>query len=97
MLNRIKQIRSLYLCAIILAVCLFAAISQSDITNAQANPELVDLSLWTEMDYASDGSSGDWRVSEDGLTVTQYINAAPTFYISNFDLIPIRFQKLCSP
>jgi len=53
--------------------------------------ELVDLSLWTEMGYAGDGSSGDWQVSDDGLRVTQHINGNPTFYVSDFDLIDSRF------
>ncbi|MCK4661197.1 MAG: hypothetical protein KAV82_16880, partial [Phycisphaerae bacterium] len=51
----------------------------------------VDLFTWTEMDYES-GGAGDWQVAADGLSVVQTINANPTFYISDFDLINSDFS-----
>ncbi|MCP4347513.1 MAG: hypothetical protein GY795_18565, partial [Desulfobacterales bacterium] len=44
------------------------------------------------MDYTDDLSSGEWEISDDGLTVTQHINSAPTFFISDFNFIDSRFE-----
>ncbi len=52
----------------------------------------VNLKLWSEMDYAGNGQSGNWTVTDDGTSVTQSINGDPTFFISNFDLIDSRFR-----
>ena len=52
----------------------------------------VDLRAWTEVDYIGNGSAGDWQVAADGLSLTQYINGAPTYFISDFDFIDSRFS-----
>ncbi|NQT21277.1 MAG: PKD domain-containing protein, partial [Planctomycetes bacterium] len=51
----------------------------------------VNLSAWGEMDYAA-GGSGDWQIEGGGYSVKQYINGAPTFYVSDFDLIDRQFR-----
>ncbi|WP_172807586.1 hypothetical protein [Endozoicomonas ascidiicola] len=61
------------------------------VSDTGSKPSLVSLSSWQEADY-SNGSAGDWRVSEDGLQVKQHINGDPTFFISDFVLGGSRFE-----
>ncbi len=51
----------------------------------------IELNQWSELDYAGDGSSGNWTVQDGGSSVFQSINGLPTFYASDFTQGPGRF------
>lgn len=53
--------------------------------------ETVNLLCWEEADYQG-GSAGNWVVAPDGLSVEQLVNAQPTFFVSDFDLVGSQFQ-----
>jgi hypothetical protein len=51
---------------------------------AAAEPAAADLTTWEAASYPGDGSPfadpGAWNVAPDGLSVTQTVNGAPTFF-----------------
>ena len=48
--------------------------------------QVIQLDNWVEHDY-SDGAAGDWRIEDGGASVKQYVNAWPTFFVSDFDCV----------
>jgi hypothetical protein len=52
-----------------------------------ASAEFIDLSSWTELtlDLPGGQSAGNWVLSAGNTTVTQTINADPSFYLNNSD------------
>lgn len=61
--------------------------SMISILQTQAQAALLDLSSWTELtlDLPGGQSSGNWILSNGGTTVTQGINADPSFYLNNLN------------
>lgn len=49
--------------------------------------QVIDLNSWT-----AEGGNSDWNVNPGGTSVTQSINGSPTYFVSNFDFINVKFS-----